>query len=334
VQSSTDLCAFYTTMIKTLRITSVVAAILAGVFFVFPVVYGVRSDERIDEFLKQPSVKEKFEDVSDNKAKAGESRVSPLVEQAEAFALYLNPLKPTVKKTSTGSKTTSIASKVSVTPKFKVFGTIYCPGNPELSQVLIDEPGRERRWIRQSDKVGHLFIEQVKDGVVVVKSSDKTFELLLEEKPETNILNRSSPVSTTTGSSSRARSTLPYSARVAGGATRKPIITPQKPGTSEDNEEKMGELVDKLKDLQKNSKSDKTTPALDSEERAARIQELISKFKSTRVSAEEAKKLGNLGEELKDVPKETNQSVPDTNTDEDEGEVEESTPKTDKADEE
>ena len=136
-------------MINTLRITSVVAAILAGISFVFLVIYGVPSDERIDEFLKQPSVKEKFEDVSDNKAKAGESRVSPLVEQAEAFALYLNPLKPTVQKTSTGPKTTSIASKVSVTPKFKVFGTIYCPGNPELSQVLIDEPGRERRWIRQ-----------------------------------------------------------------------------------------------------------------------------------------------------------------------------------------
>jgi len=329
VQSSIDLCAFYTTMIKTLRITSVVAAILAGVFFVFPVVYGVRSDERIDEFLKQPSLREKFEDVSDNKAKAGESRVSPLVEQAEAFALYLNPLKPTEKKTPTGLKTTSISGKVPVTPKFKVFGTSYCAGNPELSLVLIDEPGRERRWVQQSSQVGHLFIEQIKDGVVVVKSGGKTFDLLLEEKPETNILNRSSPVSTKTGSSSRARPSLPSSGRSAAGITTRPISTPRKLATSSDNEEKMGELVNKLKDLQRDSNSDKTAPGLDSEERSARIQELISKFKSTRVSAEEAKKLGNLGEELKGVRKETNQSVPVTDT----GKVEAGTPNTDKTDE-
>jgi len=312
-------------MIKTLRITSVVAAILAGVFFVFPVIYGVRNDERVDEFLKLPSVREKFENVAGNKAKPGESRVSPLVEQAEAFALYLNPLKPTIPKTAKGAKTTSISSRLPVTPKFKVFGTIYCAGNPELSQVLIDEPGRGRRWVRQSSNVGHLLIEQVKDGIVVVKSSEKTFEIPVEEKPETSILNRSSPVSTRKSSPSRTRSSLPSSGRTATGITRKPIITPRKPGTSEDNEEKMGELVNKLKDLQRDSISDKTAPGLDSEERAARIQELISKFKSTRVSAEEAKKLGNLGEELKGIRKDTNPSTPEADKDK----VEVSPPKPD-----
>jgi len=91
----------------------------------------------------------------------------------------------------------------------------------------------------------------------------------------------------------------------------------------------MGELVDKLKDLQRDSKSDKTVPGLGGEERAARIAELISKFKSTRVSDEESKKLGNLGEELKGVRKETNQSVPVTNT----GKVEAGTSKTEETDE-
>jgi len=197
-----------------------------------------------------------------------------------------------------------------------------------LSQALIDEPGRERRWVRQSGKVGHLFIEQVKDGIVVVKSSDKTFELLVEEKPETNILNRSSPSSTRAGSPGRARTSSPSSGRISAGATRRPVITPQKPKTIEDNKEKMGELVDKLKNLQRDSKSDKTAPGLGEDERAARIAELISKFKSTRVSDEEAKKLGNLGEELKGVNEETNQSVPVTNT----GKVEAGTPKTEKTD--
>jgi len=317
VQSSTDLCAFYTTMIKTLRITSVVAAILAGVFFVFPVIYGVRSDERIDEFLKLPSVKEKFEDVADNKAKTGESRVSPLVEQAEAFALFLNPLKSTMQKAVKGAKTTNFADRLPVTPKFKVFATSYCADNPELSLALIDEPGRGRYWVRQSGKVGHLLIEQVKDGLVVVKSSKETFELEIEQKPNTTPPNRTSPASSLRSSKSPLKSTSPASGRTATGV-RRTIDMPQKLQGNGDNDEKMGELVDKLKDLQRNSASDKTNSELDKEKRSARIEQLISKFKSTRVSAEEAKKLGNIGEKLKGIQKDTNPSSPEA----DEGKVE------------
>ena len=316
-------------MIKTLRITSVVAAILAGVFFVFPVVYGVRSDERVDEFLKMPGVREKFESVADDKSKAGESRVSPLVEQAEAFALYLNPVKETVKRTPTGSRTTNISNRVSVTPKFKVYGTSYCAERPELSLALIDEPGSGRRWVRQSSKVGHLLIEQIKDGVVVVKSSDQIFEMPVEEKPQTGNLRRTTPVSAKPGSPNRVRTSLPSSGSITSGVTRRPTIAPRKPETSKEKEEKMGQLVNRLKDLKRDSTSDKTAPALDSKERTARIEELISKFKSTRVSDEEAKKLGNLGEKLKGVNEETNQSVPGANT----GKVETDTSGNEKTDE-
>ena len=329
MQSSTDLCAFYTIMIKILQIIIVVASILTGYFVVHTVNYvvnGVGSDERVDEFLKLPSVREKFEGVAGNKAKPGESRVSPLVEQAEAFALILNPLKPTIQKTAKGAKPASISSRLPVTPKFKVFGTSYCAGNPELSQVLIDEPGRDRRWVRQSSMVGHLLIEQVKDGIVVVKSSEKTFEIPIEEKPQTSIRDISSSISRQKSSPSRGRPLLPYSSKVAAGG-RKPISTTRKLGTSKGNEGKMGELVNKLKDLQRDSKSGKTDQGLDSEERTARIQELISKFKSTRVSAEEAKKLGNLGEELKGIRKDTKPSPPEA----DKGKVEVSPPKPDKA---
>jgi hypothetical protein len=317
VQSPIDWCAFYTNMIKTLRITSVVAAILAGVFFVFPVVYGVRSDERIDGFLKQPNVREKFEDIADNKAKATESRVSPLVEQAEAFALYLNPLKATVQKTSIETKTTSISERLPVTPKFKIFATSYCAENPGLSLALIDEPGRGRHWVRQSSKVGHLLIEQVKDGFVVVKGSQETFELEIEKMPETRSLTRISP----TSSLRRGQSPSTYTPPVSGRTTtnyRRTANTPTKPQRDGDDDEKIDQLVDKLKDLKKSSASDKTDSPLSTEERAARIEELIAKFKSTRVSSEESKKLGNMGEELKGTQKNTDSSPPEADEDNEE----------------
>ncbi|MGB2863570.1 MAG: hypothetical protein WBC05_09625 [Sedimentisphaerales bacterium] len=398
MQSSTDLCAFYTDMIKTLRITSVVAAILAGIFFVFPVIYGVHSDEQVflfsikaefqsdldngtiseelrqefegsysplsqhadvsvkeagskwmitdndklnkysiskaerglriyepfEQFLNSPGVKDKFEDAADNKANTGESRESPLVEQAEKFASYLNPDKPTIQKTAKGAKTTDISSRVSVTPKFKVFGTSYCAENSELSQALIDEPGKGRYWVRQSSKIGHLLVEQVKDGLVVVKSSKETFEIEIEQMPETKSLNKTSPASSLRSSQSPNKSTSSAFSRAATGARRTTNI-PQKLQRNGDDDEKMGELVDKLKDLQRNPASDRTNSGLDKEERSARIEELISKFKSTRVSAEEAKKLGNMGEELKGIRKDTNPSPPEA----DKGNVEVSPPKPD-----
>jgi hypothetical protein len=308
VQSSIDLCAFYTDMIKTLRITSFIAAILAGVFFVFPVIYGVRSDERVDEFLKLPSVREKFENAADSEAKTGESRVSPLVEQAEAFALYLNPIKETEQKTSLEPKTTNIANRLPVTPKFKVFATSYFAENPELSLALIDEPGKGRYWIRQSSMVGHLLIEQVKDGRVVVKGGQETFELEIEKMPAASSPDKESPHSPLKQGQSSLTSTPPVSGRTVTGVKRA-VNMPQKPQISGDDDEKMDQLVDKLKDLQKDSASDKTNAGLNNEERAARIEELIAKFKSTRVSAEEAKKLGNIGEELKDNEQDADSSV-------------------------
>ena len=100
----------------------------------------------------------------------------------------------------------------------------------------------------------------------------------------------------------------------------------------------MNEFVDKLKDLQRSSASDKTDSKIDKEERNARIQELISKYKSTRVSAKEAEKLDNMGEEMKDIQEDPNLYSPEAGEDKadvnevDEGEEEANPPKPDKTD--
>ena len=319
--------AFYTDMIKTLRITSVIAAILAGVFFVFPVIYGVRSDERVDEYLELPSVREKFENAVDSKAKTSESRESPLVMQAEAFALYLNPVKPAVPKTPRkGIKTPGIASKVNVTPKFPVYATIVCPENPNLSQALIDEPGTGRHWVRQSSMVGHLFIEQVEDGLVVVKSGQETYKIEIEKPSETEALNKTAPTSSLRRSPGSSRSTPPASGR-AYTNIRGPRNIPRKPQLNNVDEQKITQFVDTLENLKESTASDDADSELSRAEKTARIEQLITKFKSSRVSAEEAKKLGNMGEKLKGVEKNSNPSTPDAN----EGKVVTDPPKSDKS---
>jgi len=174
-------------MIKTLRITSIVATILAAILLVFPVIFGVRSGEDIEELLKSPGVIEKFNEAVGNNATRSRDETSPLVQQAGAFALYLNPPTPKASKTLAGRGAPK-ARGPAVTPKFTVLGTSYYEGRPESSLVLIDEPGKGLHWVRQSGKIGHLLIEQIKDGLIVVKDNGRTYEVAAEQKPETSLL--------------------------------------------------------------------------------------------------------------------------------------------------
>lgn len=297
-------------MIKTLRIASVVAAILAVIFLVLAVVFGVRSDERVEGFLNSPSVIEQFNTAIGNQAKTSESQSSPLVQQATAFALYLNP-KP--EERSTIRDTGGIAPlSLPTSPKFTVVAISYYEVQPELSLALINEPGKGLHWVRQSSKVGHLVIEQIRNSLVVVKGDKGTFELPVEQRPEMSLLEGRTHAPKEAGGQTSAKSTLTTSGRTGARITRTRSRPPQRPQNTEKNAQ-LQELADELKKMQKSFKSDKTDSGASPEERAAMMEKLISNYKSSRVSAEEAKKLGDLGKQLKDVWEDPNRTLPATN---------------------
>jgi len=303
-------------MIKTLRITIVVAAILAVIGFTFPVVFGGRSNERIEEFLNSPTVIEQFNKAMGNEAKTSDSRSSPLEQQAEAFALYLTPRRP--KEAQAALDGVIRPALVPVTPKFRVIATTYYQAQPELSLALIDEPGKGLYWVRQSTKVGHLVIEQVRDSLVVVSGGKGTFELAVEQKPQMSLLEGASTVpkgesAIPKGADGQTGSEPPLTTSdiTDAGVTRTISRPPQRFPNAEKNAG-LEDLADRLKDLQKNFKSDKPNSGPSAEERAALMEKLISNFKSLRVGAEEAKKLGDLGKQLKDVGEDVNLSPPAT----------------------
>lgn len=311
-------------MIKTLRITSIVAVVLAAIFvifFVLPVVFGVRSDEHIKELLNSPGVIEKFSKAVGNKATRSGNETSPLVQQAGTFALYLNPPAPKASRTPArrGAKT---ASGPAVTPKFKVIGTSYYKGRPELSLALIDEPGKGLHWVKQSGKIGHLLVEQIKDGLIVVKDNGRTYELVAEQKPEISLLKGASAVSSKgadipgkTAGTAGSRPALPASGRTGADITDAGSRVPRSRRTAEENA-KMKELVEGLRRIQRSFTSDKTGSRPSAEEKEAMMdkqKKLISEFRTSRLSAEETKKLSTLGKELKKVWEEPDSSVPEKN---------------------
>jgi len=295
-------------MIKTLRITSIIAAILAGIAFVFPVVFGGRGNEQIEQLLNSPGVIEKFNKAQADKSITDEisSSGGPLVKQAQAFALYLNP-------SSAGGGKAELSTQRGVTPspkgpvtaKFTLIGTSFYAAHPDLSLAFIDEPGKGWRWVRPSSQVGHLIIEQIKDGLIVVRDGQRTFELVAEKRPEKSPLLEGllSGVLPPSGSPEPTSTTVSKAGTdiITGRSPDQVGATPQ---LGDERSEALEKLIEKLKSLQKDIKSDKAdsgAPEQLGQEKANLMEKLVSDFKATRVNAEEAEKLGDLGKKLGDV---------------------------------
>lgn len=289
-------------MINTLRIISFIAAVAAVVFFVFPIVYGVDTDEQVEEFLKTPEVRVKFENATDSRINKSKDLTSPLVKQAKAFAAYLNP-KPTAKTFSKTSSRSRIKNPLPVTPKFKLLCTSYCQEDPNMSLALIDEPGKGTHWVKPSNKVGHLYIDQIKDGVVVVAGGKEPYEVAIEASTVKSV----SPAH----GKSRSHSSLKKSPLSPPGDPRGPRAMPKRMEPDEDERNARAKaLIEKLRGLQKDAVSDKAS-GIDDKDKAERIERLISQYQSTRISPEEAKKLGNLGKTLKDDESDPNRTPSD-----------------------
>jgi hypothetical protein len=306
-------------MIKTLRITSIVAAVAAGILFVFPVIFGVRSDQEAEQFLNSPGVIELFKKAQGSTEKTGQSQSSPLVTQAQAFAKYL---KPEVKApvVAPGPQRSIPRPVAPVSAKFPLLATVVHESNPELSIALINEPGAGFRWVRQGSEVMHLIIEQVKEGLIVCRDGQKTSEILVEPRPtQTSLLQGESSVSasssaqtsTVAGAQAGPKAVSGPAGKASGPiASRTPPAGPPRPQgrMSEEDRAALEALGDKLHSLMKGGKSGKTGPPPDSEEMAAMMDALISDLKATRLSAEEAKKLGDLGKKLENVRQDPNRA--------------------------
>lgn len=289
-------------MIKTLRITGILAVILAGGFFVFPVFFGVRGDEQVEEFLNSTGILEEFNRAKDGQESSQESQSFPLVKQAEAFARFLNPPQPTITTTPSISAQPTITQRPPmVSAKFALIGTCYYQSNPQQSLAFIDESGKGLHWIRQSDQVQHLIIEQIKDGFVVVRDGQRTFEINVEQRTQRRSLLEGASF-TDTDIDSQLTS-QPTSAITDVDRPRFISSTESATQISEEESAAFQKLIDKLRDLQKVVKSEKTDSTSKPEDKAALMEKLISDFKASRVSPEEARNLGDLGKTLNDINK-------------------------------
>ncbi|MHC4085516.1 MAG: hypothetical protein ACYSWZ_07250 [Planctomycetota bacterium] len=304
-------------MIKTLRITTIIAAFLAVGLLAFPVVYGYRGDEGIEKFLKSPGSIEKFKKAKGAKLNTG-NRVSPLVQQALLFAEYLNPTRPSapIKRTAKVSPVPrvvpNIPAPIRSTAKFKLIGTSYYASHPAMSLAYIDEPGKGLHWVRQGSMVAHLTIEQVQDGSIIVKDREKTVTLVAERTPKKSLI-KGETTSTTTLPGASASITSTSSVPVVGGAGQNLVSNvetkttalpvgrrrpPQADNSEQDADAVLANFLNKLKAQQAGAGTGEGGSG--GAENAA-LKEAIADFEAMRVPADEAKRLDRLGKELRQV---------------------------------
>jgi len=299
-------------MIKTLRVTSIIAAVVAGGILVFPVIFGLRKNQAMEEFLKAPSIIDKFKETKGLTGKSKNQQTSLLVGQAGLFAGYLNP--PPTKTRTKITRDTPRGDRTSLPPgppnpsvMFTLLGTSYNQSKPQESLALINEPGKGIHWVRQSERVGHLTLE-IKDGLVTAKAGNKTYDLTVEHKPEINLLAGSSP------SSSPPRLPMPgatlnlpgpdpgqdTSGRITGRPRPELVLQPGK--TIEQLKADMAqELFSMLKEP---GQDDSGTAGKDkpSETTSDKVSSEVDST-DTRITGTEAKDLENLGRELDNASK-------------------------------
>ncbi len=262
-------------MIKTLRITSIAAILLACGFLAVPFIFQKRADPKAEELLKTESAVEKFSKTQSQRAAKKDTQLSPLVKQAQAFANFLNPPKP---EPSPEERQAALEIRPQVvTPKFTLVGTSINTARPEMSMALIDEPGKGTYWVKQASQVGHLTIEQIKSGLVVVSDSGRTSEIVAERPEKISLLRN--PLSE--------------------GAPAAPAITEGSapPPLPAEVEMQMDKISKELGEIEKQVAAGTLDPNAAAEKSAAVMEKYMSEAGSS-INSQEAKNIGQLGAQL------------------------------------
>jgi hypothetical protein len=169
-------------MIKTLRITSFLAAFIALGFFIFIATRGLAANENVENLLKLPGVAEQFQADSAGRKASDSEAETPLMKQAKAFALRLNPPPPPEPVRPKSLPNEIQRPQATIAAKFMLIGTSYHFGDEAGSLALIDEVGKGLHWVRQGDKVGYLIVEKIGDGKVLINDSGNVYELIADRE--------------------------------------------------------------------------------------------------------------------------------------------------------
>jgi hypothetical protein len=301
-------------MVSTLRITSVVAVIVAGLLVVLVVgpkslvpgllaKFAVGSDEEVERILQSPSVVDLFWEDQGDGSDAKLPTKPPLVTQAEMFARIIDPPEPAQppNRGRTQAKGTRLPARptVQTSSKLTLVGTSFVASDPQSSFAYVRLPDETHRWVRQGDEVGHQAIKEIKHGALIYSDGQRDVELTVEAVPgRASILEGGAPVSAPAASTTEAPPARPTGGRITG----RPVPRPWGGSKSaaeldEIKQERLEAVAQRIRE----SKEAGVGP-----NDVAEIRKMLSEARqdqSSRVTTEEAEKLEDLGREMNESQK-------------------------------
>jgi hypothetical protein len=174
-------------MVRVLQILSICTLLSAGGVFALSVSLWRQDDPQLDEIRSRPSAIEVFKE-SGSRASDCSGERPPLIVQAEAFALLLNPPKSAEKPPAA---LLTVSSKPAMPPirpmapsvNFKLRATSCYPHQPGKSMALVSELGStegSERWVREGSQLGHFVIGEIRRGSITYRDGDQLREMTVE----------------------------------------------------------------------------------------------------------------------------------------------------------
>ena len=295
-------------MVQLLRVIAVGVLVFAGLVLAsvrWPIPHfrlGVWADHKAEIFLKAPSAVERFNERKTDETPDTQDKIPPLVRQAKALADILNPRAEAAAPPANTSKLPGPQGPKPppMSAKFEVFGISYSPTDPKNSFAYIRLSDNTYMWVQPGSTIGHQVVKEIKSGSITCLEGQKTSEMPVEMPLDTASILESSAASPAVAApglpgpvpsgGANLRSELASRAIAAVNPSALSRLSPQE-------EERWSDLARRIKELGKGSKSngdDSNTVVPD----ANAISQMISEFKSSRVSPEEANKLDDLGKQL------------------------------------
>ena len=181
-------------MITTLKITTIFAAVVCISLVGFVGTVGLRGDPEIEKVLNGPRFLQEFKNLV-TKAPSTEGQVSPLVKEAQIFALRIDPPPPPpppepvktekpVIPTPKAPAETVVAEVTQPLSRFDLIATCRYEDDTSKSMALLDLPGKGLKWFRVGENVEHLVVTEVLDGSITMSQSGRNPQTIAMKKEQ------------------------------------------------------------------------------------------------------------------------------------------------------
>ncbi len=172
-------------MVKMLYVLSILCLIGASLLFGLCArqwIQGVPADER-DPWVPVA------ERLRVHQGLSGKAASSPLLEEAEALARYLDPPKPPPRQETSLPAVSPVpvsAAPVprppSPTPQFRILAISYYRSNPDKSLAMIWDATKGGYWIKKGDRLGHFVVERIEKEAILYRDGDQLRQMAVAVK--------------------------------------------------------------------------------------------------------------------------------------------------------